>query len=82
MTLSMRGHHIYALPNALGQIAVLALPALPGRLHQRLERVRQARQVCLCGRKRRQGHGRIPGRECGEHSGGFGVRVRGRVGGR
>lgn len=80
MTLSVRGNHVDALPDALGQITVLALPTLPVYLHQRLERIRQARQVCLCSRRRRrQGRG-----ECGEaqrHSRG-GVRGIGIGGGR
>ena len=80
MTLSVRGNHVNALPDALGQITVLALPTLPVHLHQRLERIRQARQVCLCSRKRRR-QGRS---ECGEaqrHSRGGGDGVSGGRGG-
>ena len=49
MTLSVRGNHANALPHAVGQITVRALPTLPVHLHQRLERIRHARQVCLRG---------------------------------
>ena len=60
MALSVRGHHTNALPDALRQVALLALPTLRIHLHERLERVRQTRQVRLRGRNRRQGQRRIP----------------------
>ena len=53
MTLSVRGYDADALPDAIRQLAILALPTLPIHLHEHLERIRQTRQVCLSGRKRR-----------------------------
>ena len=68
MALSVRGHHTDALPDALRQVALLALPALRIHLHERLERVRQTRQVRLRGRNRRQGQRRIPRRSKGRQA--------------
>jgi hypothetical protein len=61
MTLGVRGYDIDTLPDTFRKVAVLSFPTLDVHLHERLERVCQARQVRLCGR--------IPGRREGDGDG-------------
>jgi len=80
VTLSVRRHDIDALPDAVRQVTILTFPTLAIHLHEHLERVRQARQVRLCGRipKSREGDGdREPQDGRGVSGGGDRARVGG-----